>query len=32
MTREYRESGPGYNLPYDNKTQRLKEDTKDYQE
>ena len=24
MTREYRESGPGYNLPYDNKTQRLK--------
>ena len=27
MTREYRESGPGFvehNLPYDNKTQRLK--------
>ena len=24
MTREYRESWPGYNLPYDNKTQRLK--------
>ena len=27
MTREYREGGPGFvdhNLPYDNKTQRLK--------
>ena len=24
MSREYRESGPNYNLSYDNKTQRLK--------